>query len=451
MRIPGFPQALAPRWVPIAIGLSLLVLLALRTAEPPSSMEASRRFLPTTAATAARTTGAPVATAPPLPAPSARSPGPSPDAVPTPDVEEAPSPWPKVRWVDMKSAHAGWAWVDEPRGDLLGGSLLRTDDGGRCWTRVALPPPIAAPSEWPNEAFPLGARVVVVPDDDHHLFRTANGGRTWTRSSIDVPWRVTGTSIGNVSGPRATLLMECDHGMSSSCDFALRTNDGGRVWSGAESLPRHGGLIELDARHWFQNGHVATGLSSLLRTSDAGRSWEIADWTRGATRPRWSPFDAEEDMSGDGFVESVVYLANAKRTIAAVENATRLITLDDFGSRSTIVYQAAAQTTIRLLSTTENVAHAVLETPREDGLPSFLSSVDGSDWHERTPSLAAGAPGSIADLELEHVQFVSASVGFTLDEKRLWRTDDAGSTWAPVAPCASGSLQATATIQALDP
>ncbi|MFO0615886.1 MAG: hypothetical protein U0414_25045 [Polyangiaceae bacterium] len=340
----------------------------------------------------------------------------------------------------MKSTRAGWAWVDETSGELLQGSLLRTDDGGRCWTRVSLPPAISAPSEWPNAALPLDARVAVVPDDDHHLFRTANGGRTWSRSSIDVPVHVTGTSLAHASGRRATLMLECDHGMSSSCDLVLHTADAARSWSGPEPLPRSGELIELDARHWFQNGRIATGRSSLLRTSDAGRSWEISDWTRGTTEPTWRPYDDEEDVSGDDFVDSVVYLADAKRTIAAVESATQLIALDHFGARTTLLYQAGGRTTIRLLSTTGNVAHAVVEPPSDEGLPTLISSVGGTDWDEHKPSLAPGAPGSIADLELEHVQFVSESVAFTLSGKRLWRTDDGGSTWAPVDRCETGSL-----------
>jgi len=161
--------------------------------------------------------------------------------------------------------------------------LLRSDDGGLHWERLAVPTEEPVSISFPSPG------VGFLADRSGRLFRTEDGGTGWSQVGTE-----TGiTSLQFASG-RVGWAMQWP--ASASNGELIRTADGGRTW-GSVPLPRLFRLDTigfLDARHGWLEGFRCSGTPpsglpqektsgcghprpTLLRTADGGASWDEID------------------------------------------------------------------------------------------------------------------------------------------------------------------------------
>jgi photosystem II stability/assembly factor-like uncharacterized protein len=172
-------------------------------------------------------------------------------------------------------ADRGVAFSDSVDGRLV---ILRTDNGGRAWTRVAaesLPPALE------NEgAFAASGTNVAVHGRDHvwigtstsRVLRSSDGGRTWTAASTPL---ATGSSAGIFS----IAFRDNEHGIvvggdyrkeNEAVDNAAITSDGGRTWTKVAGLS---GFRSVVAYVPGASTLIAVGPQGADQSTDDGRTW----------------------------------------------------------------------------------------------------------------------------------------------------------------------------------
>jgi photosystem II stability/assembly factor-like uncharacterized protein len=166
------------------------------------------------------------------------------------------------------------------------GTIVRTADGGATWTRVTVANAekldfrdIDAVSEHAAYALSIGN------GEQSRIFKTEDDGRTWQEQFVN-------------RDPKGFLdamaFWDADHGIAfgDSIDgqfFVLRTENGGREWARVPqdrlppALPNEGAFaasgtnIALVGRERVWIGTGAAARARVLRSSDGGRTWQVAD------------------------------------------------------------------------------------------------------------------------------------------------------------------------------
>ncbi|GAA3051399.1 oxidoreductase [Actinokineospora globicatena] len=185
----------------------------------------------------------------------------------------------RLRGLSAVSAKVAWA-------SGSGGTVLRTTDGGRTWSRTS-PPGTETLELRDIEAFDARTAVAlsIGPGDQSRIFRTTDGGATWAETFRNA----------EAAGFYDCLaFFDRKHGLALSDPIdgkfrLLSTDDGGRTWS---VVPIDGMPPALDGEFAFaasgqcvsvagaRDAWIATGGGSkarVLHSSDRGRTWTVSD------------------------------------------------------------------------------------------------------------------------------------------------------------------------------
>jgi photosystem II stability/assembly factor-like uncharacterized protein len=172
-------------------------------------------------------------------------------------------------------ADRGLAFSDSVDGALV---LLRTDNGGRNWTRV---PAAGLPPALDNEgAFAASGTNVAVFGRDHawigtsvsRVLRTTDGGRTWAAANTPL---ATGSSAGIFS----IAFRDTEHGIvvggdyrkeGEAVDNAAVTSDGGRTWTMVKGLSGFRSVVSYVPG---TSTAIAVGPQGADHSTDDGRTW----------------------------------------------------------------------------------------------------------------------------------------------------------------------------------
>ena len=174
-------------------------------------------------------------------------------------------------------AERGLAFSDSVDGQLV---ILRTQNGGRAWTRV---PPAGLPPALENEgAFAASGTNVAVYGRDRvwigtsrsRVLRSTDGGRSWSATPTPV---ATGPSTGIFS----IAFRDAQHGIvvggdyrkeAEAADNAAVTSDGGRTWQAVKGLSGFRSVVA------YLPGAspptlIALGPQGADQSTDDGRTW----------------------------------------------------------------------------------------------------------------------------------------------------------------------------------
>lgn len=213
--------------------------------------------------------------------------------------------------------------------------LLESRDGGRRWQPTAL-----GSTDAMNVRVSSGRTLQVA---GHNVYReTTDGGRTWTAVPNDLPGLDLHAFVIDPANPT--------HAWAYSVGFGLfESNDGGRHW-----LLRQTGEWPVMAVTRFSGTTTLISLSSsgMGASSDGGRTWlplaapvgQVASLAAaadgaaifaGATNGLYRSLDAGKSWKPTGFTGLALTVAVAPsdpRTVALVDDSTRLFRSDDGGA-----------------------------------------------------------------------------------------------------------------------
>ena len=184
----------------------------------------------------------------------------------------------RLRGVSAVSNRVAWA-------SGAGSTVLRTTDGGTTWQKLT----VTSDALDFRDVDAINAQTAYVLSIGNgpasRIYKTTDAGKTWTMQFKN-------------EDPKAFLdamsFWDANNGIvfGDSVDgqlYVLTTNDGGRVWSrvSTKNLPpalENEGAFAASGTNIavFGKSHawIGTGAASkarVLRTSDAGRTWQVAD------------------------------------------------------------------------------------------------------------------------------------------------------------------------------
>jgi photosystem II stability/assembly factor-like uncharacterized protein len=308
----------------------------------------------------------------------------SPDAGPVEPSQPLPlTPgWTAMPWPSASGGFEDVYFVDENRGWLadVGGSILRTTDGGANWERVYVASgifPQAVGFATPDIGWLGNVNFSNLPPEAP-LYETLDGGESWH----DVSARIDGPVAAGLSG---IFVLDRDNifavGRFMGPAFFMRSNDGGATWKSSDLAPLANGLVDV---HFFDrsNGIAVGGVGEnpgvfqtvVLRTEDGGASWRQVYRSQTEGTNAWKiSFPTP----------SIGYVSTEGRAY---------------------------------LFSPENRAADGIVLKTEDG---------GRTWRE----IAVGAVGPFGNM-LWGVGFISADTGWVAAERVIYRTNDGGLSWS---------------------
>lgn len=181
-----------------------------------------------------------------------------------------------VRLRGVSAVSSSVAWVSG-----AGGTVLRTTDGGRTWTRLRVPNADALDFRDVDATSATTAHVLSIgPGEASRIYQTTDGGTTWTPRFRNMEPDAFFDAMTFADQDRGVAISD-----SVGERFVIReTSDGGRTWTAvpADRLPpaRAGeGAFAASGSNVSMVGrdHIWIGLSSarVLRSTDGGRRWTV--------------------------------------------------------------------------------------------------------------------------------------------------------------------------------
>jgi photosystem II stability/assembly factor-like uncharacterized protein len=173
------------------------------------------------------------------------------------------------------------AWASGARG-----TVLRTTDGGATWTRRPVPDSAMLDFRDVDAVGEDVAYVLSIGDGEaSRIYKTTDGGATWTLQF---------TNTNPNAFFDAMAFWDADRGIAVSDAVAgrlvvIRTDDGGRTWvpvpdadlpaalPGEGYFAASGTNVAVWGRDHVWLGTGAAARARVVRSSDGGRTWQVAD------------------------------------------------------------------------------------------------------------------------------------------------------------------------------
>lgn len=224
----------------------------------------------------------------------------------------------RLRGISAASATVVWA-------SGSGGTILRTTDGGTTWQRTSAPTVDRLDFRDIDAVTEQVAYVLSIGNGPaSRIYKTTDGGATWVLQF---------TNDDPDAFFDAMAFWDADHGIAVSDSVKgafvmITTDNGGRTWTRVPAdrlppaLPNEGAFaasgtnVAVFGRDhvWFGTG--AASRARVLRSSDRGRTWQIAD-----TPLRAGPSAGIFSVAFRDALHGIVVGGDYREEDAAVENA----------------------------------------------------------------------------------------------------------------------------------
>jgi photosystem II stability/assembly factor-like uncharacterized protein len=185
----------------------------------------------------------------------------------------------RLRGVTVVSAEVAWA-------SGTNGTVLRTGDGGRSWTRLTVPDSGQLDFRDIDAVDASTAFVLSIgPGDASRIYRTRDAGATWDLQFANTDPQAFFDAMAFWDETRGVAFSDSVDGRF----VILVTRNGGRTWSRVpqDGLPpaldnegafaASGTNVAVSGRDHVWIGTGAAARSRVLRSADGGRTWSIAD------------------------------------------------------------------------------------------------------------------------------------------------------------------------------
>ncbi len=197
-----------------------------------------------------------------------------------------PSPLP-ASYSDVLILDTETVLVSGARTEFTSPLLIRTDDGGNSWQRIAVPTSYSL-----RELYSLDGNTIWAAGYDATLLRSDDGGGSWTNVNIGLEGQrseLVALHFSDEMNGWAVGRQRSDREFEYWLAMALKTQDGGKTWQhvplpklafesgfGRDSLiSRLSSVYFLDADKGWVCGGLAIGNEGvLLRTDNGGLSWQ---------------------------------------------------------------------------------------------------------------------------------------------------------------------------------
>ena len=152
--------------------------------------------------------------------------------------------------------------------------VLRTDDAGSHWRMLS--EHFIQNMQFINASIGVGSEF---DGTESGFVKTSDGGRTWTRSAVPGVKFISKIffitpEVGWIAGES-----ELSEDINGRVAYVLRTDDGGRSWTSCQ-IPSERGVADIQdlfflnaADGWLITWHFNNGGTHLFRTRDGGKTW----------------------------------------------------------------------------------------------------------------------------------------------------------------------------------
>jgi photosystem II stability/assembly factor-like uncharacterized protein len=315
------------------------------------------------------------------------------------------------------------AFGDDLHGWEVGGACMHggcvlavraTADAGRTWTAPSAVDPRPPGADATAQVAFHGPRSGFVAAGG--LFTSGDGGRTWSRTALPAGVVAVAPLNGSV-----WALQACPG--SPPCPVRmLVSTDGGRDWAGTATQPGVGGpdatMVRVSATDAFVSGSEAAGRagSRLSATHDGGRTWtplpDPCGPSLGAAAPALAALEPTELW--------VACEAPAGRSVLRSRDGGR-----HWEPRASAAPGAGPLGAGGSLSALALAPRGPIYLGLEGG--PLLRSGDGSAWTVSLDATSAGGVRRVEFLDTTHGWVVTG-------DGRALGTADGGRTWIPLAP-----------------
>jgi photosystem II stability/assembly factor-like uncharacterized protein len=263
------------------------------------------------------------------------------------------------------------------------------------------------------------------------LYHTVDGGLTWTISSTPF----SGGDLSFVEEKHGWMLADLGVGAGSNAVAIFQSMDSGATWTqtytndpnnpeAGDSLPLGGiksGILPVNGQTAFVGGVVySPGTAYLFRTDDGGRKW----------LPVSLELPAGAENSELGIDEHQMKLVSGEKGFLVLHMAgespqTAIYTTNNAGNTWTLTPTLIPNTgPSDFISAQEAIIY--------NGEQFYVTRDAARTWTTVSPDIVFGDSFLTMD-------FVTPTVGWvvTMDptnRRSLYRTNDGGATWLPVAP-----------------
>ncbi len=344
--------------------------------------------------------------------------------------------------IDFVSATNGWVVAQLDSGDF---AILHTADAGRHWARQ-----LAGPTDGRAEYlrfFDGSHGVFVLLGPRALLFQTRDGGITWSRQQVQEGGGYV-LSASFVDATHGWLLTPSSADPGAGIGELFRTADGAVSWvvlgqpAGSTDQPYR--VVFADSnRGWLYSRSAGAYAYS---TQDSGKTWQrvaLPTPQGGWPAPQGQFFVAAQPTAQNGVVVTVVNFAQSTGRSAAGQAIVGYppLTVHSFdgGSAITYTYSTSADMTPSSFPTdVVGSGPAGIGYPNQPPNELRMTSLDGG----RTWSASPAAPVFASSAQFDWfgssapptlfgtTAYVDATHWWWLASGLLYKTDDAGRTWA---------------------
>ena len=182
-------------------------------------------------------------------------------------------------------AQHGWMTGD-CMGVVPGVFLVRTEDGGRTWTDIALPAPADAPdiitrsdawcgtyalSLFPPQQIALAMSCTISGDTllvQNYLYTSADGGQSWQAASAP------SSTIVWLDSAAGFALQKYDPNNPTAPLWLSQTADGGQTWAQVKQVNWYGALDFITAQQGWAVARSEDKIA-LVATTSGGAKWSL--------------------------------------------------------------------------------------------------------------------------------------------------------------------------------